>query len=64
MAHETIEHVVVPNFEIIWTNENRATQLWAKEDGKFLLCHMGKWASGILFCPPTFLLQYKCIESF
>ena len=40
-------------FEVIWTNE---TELWAKKFWDFengLVC---------IFCPPTWLLHYKCME--
>ena len=46
MAHETIQRVSVPNFEVFGPLK---IDLWAKEVGEFFIILMEKWAGGRSF---------------
>ena len=59
MVYKTIKRVSVP---ILKSFRPMKTELWAKKLENFLFCYMGKWAGAS--CPPTWLLQYKCMEIF
>ena len=59
IAYKTIQRVSIPNLKLFGPT---ATELWGKEVGEFSIMFCGKMGWWALFCPPTWLLQYKCIE--
>ena len=60
-AYKTIQRVSVPNLKLFGPMN---TELSAKEVGKFSVTLYGKMSWSALFCPPSWLPQYKCMEIF
>ena len=58
---KTIQHVSVPNLKLFGPVK---TELWAKKFRGFSFTLYGKMGWWAFFCPPAWLPQYKCMETF